>query len=192
LHAVYEAASVADALALVQSIGAAAEAADHHPDVDWRYRHVFVRSSTHSIGHLVTALDLDLAATISAAAARIGAQSRPELQRSLELGIDTSDPATISETWQAALGYRTTSGGDLFDPWGRLPSVWFQPTSEPNPSRLHVDLTVEDSTADQVLDEVTSHGGTRIDERFRPAWTVVADADGNRICICTDLGRAEE
>lgn len=189
LHAVYQAPSVPDALALIQSIGAAAEAADHHPDVDWRYRHLFIRTSTHSVGSQVTALDVDLAQAVSAAARAVGAEPRPELVRSLELGIDTTDAAAITETWQAALGYRAKADGDLIDPWGRLPAVWFQQTSEPNPSRLHVDVTVEDSTADQVLADITARGGTRVDERFRPSWTVVADADGNRICVCTELGR---
>jgi 4a-hydroxytetrahydrobiopterin dehydratase len=190
LHAVFQAPTVADALALIQSIGAAAESADHHPDVDWRYRHVFVRTSTHSVGSQVTALDLALARSVSAAARGVGAEPRPELIRSLELGIDTADAAAITETWQAALGYRAKADGDLVDPWGRLPAVWFQETAEPNPSRIHLDLTVEDSSADQVLADITAHGGTRVDERFRPSWTVVADADGNRICVCTDLGRA--
>lgn len=189
LGTVFEADSVAAALALIQAIGAAAESLDHHPDVDWRYRHVFVRSSTHSVAGQVTGKDIELAGAISAAGAAGGAHARPELLRSVELGIDTSDAAAISGTWQAALGYRTNFAGDLVDPWGRLPAVWFQETEDPNPSRIHVDLTVEDSTADAVLDEITAHGGRRIDERFRPSFTVVADAQDNRLCVCTNLGR---
>ena len=73
LHAAFAAATVADALALIAAIGALAEELDHHPDVDWRYRHVFVRSTTHSAGGQLTELDVALAARISAAAARLGA-----------------------------------------------------------------------------------------------------------------------
>ncbi|MEP6852099.1 MAG: 4a-hydroxytetrahydrobiopterin dehydratase [bacterium] len=189
MQAVYEADSVAAALALIQAIGAAAESLDHHPDVDWRYRHVFVSSSTHSVGGQVTGRDLELARAVTSAAAEHGARARPELGRSVELGIDTADPAAIAETWAAALGYRRNAVGDLVDPWRRLPSIWFQETEDPNPSRFHVDLTVEDSTADAVLDEITAAGGRRIDERFRPAFTVVADAQDNRLCVCTELGR---
>lgn len=72
LHATFRAVTVADALALIAAIGALAEELDHHPDVDWRYRHVFVRSTTHSIGNRISGLDVALAAHISAAAARLG------------------------------------------------------------------------------------------------------------------------
>ncbi len=51
------------AVAFVVRVGFAAEAADHHPDLDVRYRRVTVALSTHSAGG-VTAKDLDLAATV--------------------------------------------------------------------------------------------------------------------------------
>lgn len=191
LQTVYACPTVTDALALIQAIGERAESLDHHPDVDWRYRHVFATSSTHSVGRRVTAKDIELATAISAAAALVGARAAPELVRSLELGIDTADPTGVVDTWTAALGYRTNAAGDLVDPWGRLPSVWFQETDDPNPSRLHVDLTVDANSADAILAEVEGHGGRRIDDRFRPSFTVVADAQDNRICICTNLGRTE-
>ena len=72
LHAGFTAGTVAGALALIAVIGVLAEELDHHPDVDWRYRQVFVRSSTHSAGGRVTALDVALAARISAEALRLG------------------------------------------------------------------------------------------------------------------------
>lgn len=49
-------------LRFVMNIGAAAEAADHHPDIDIRWNEVTVTLSTHSEGAL-TSKDLDLAAT---------------------------------------------------------------------------------------------------------------------------------
>jgi 4a-hydroxytetrahydrobiopterin dehydratase len=53
----------AEALAFVNAVGARAEAADHHPDIDIRWNTVTLRLSTHSAGGL-TELDLDLAAEI--------------------------------------------------------------------------------------------------------------------------------
>ena len=49
------------ALALVLEIGMLAEAADHHPDIDIRYRTVQLSLSTHDAGNKVTAKDLALA-----------------------------------------------------------------------------------------------------------------------------------
>ncbi|MGH9086998.1 MAG: 4a-hydroxytetrahydrobiopterin dehydratase [Acidimicrobiales bacterium] len=50
----------AGALAFVDAVGARAEVANHHPDVDIRWSRVTLRLSTHSAGGL-TQKDLDLA-----------------------------------------------------------------------------------------------------------------------------------
>jgi 4a-hydroxytetrahydrobiopterin dehydratase len=53
----------ADALAFVNKVGAAAEAANHHPDIDIRWNKVHLVLTTHDSGGL-TVLDLALAAAI--------------------------------------------------------------------------------------------------------------------------------
>ena len=53
----------AGALAFVNAVGAAAEAANHHPDIDIRWNKVHLVLTTHSAGGL-TVLDLALAAAI--------------------------------------------------------------------------------------------------------------------------------
>ncbi len=53
-----------DAVAFVVRLSFAAEAANHHPDLDIRYNQVRIALSTHSEGG-VTAKDLDLARAIS-------------------------------------------------------------------------------------------------------------------------------
>jgi 4a-hydroxytetrahydrobiopterin dehydratase len=57
--------SFADAVAAVVRIGFAAEAMDHHPDVDLRWRTLHLSVVSHSAGG-VTELDLDLARRIDA------------------------------------------------------------------------------------------------------------------------------
>jgi 4a-hydroxytetrahydrobiopterin dehydratase len=54
-----------EALGLVVEIGRLAEAADHHPDIDIRYRTVHLNLSTHSAGNTVTAKDYALAQQIN-------------------------------------------------------------------------------------------------------------------------------
>jgi 4a-hydroxytetrahydrobiopterin dehydratase len=56
----FERPSFADAIAFVVRIGFFAEAADHHPDLDIRWRRVRVALTTHDSGGL-TANDVDLA-----------------------------------------------------------------------------------------------------------------------------------
>jgi len=55
----------AEALSYVNAVGALAEKANHHPDVDIRWNKVTLRLSTHSTGGL-TQKDLDLAGSIDA------------------------------------------------------------------------------------------------------------------------------
>jgi len=54
-----------EALALIVAIGKLAEAANHHPDIDIRYRTVHLSLSTHDAGHKVTAKDFALAQKIN-------------------------------------------------------------------------------------------------------------------------------
>jgi 4a-hydroxytetrahydrobiopterin dehydratase len=58
-----EAPSFLEGIELVRRVADAAEAADHHPDIDIRWRTVTFRLSTHSEGGL-TAKDIELAGTI--------------------------------------------------------------------------------------------------------------------------------
>jgi 4a-hydroxytetrahydrobiopterin dehydratase len=59
----FECSSFPAAIAFVVQIGFLAEKADHHPDLDIRWRNVKVALSTHSAGGL-TNRDFDLAAEI--------------------------------------------------------------------------------------------------------------------------------
>jgi 4a-hydroxytetrahydrobiopterin dehydratase len=68
---VYELPAFMEAIDFVGRIAALAEAADHHPDLDIRYRRVRVALSTHDSGGL-TAADLELAGEIESASANAG------------------------------------------------------------------------------------------------------------------------
>lgn len=61
----YELASFRDAVFFVNTVAGLAEAANHHPDIDIRWRRVTLTLSTHSEGGL-TEKDLDLAEAIDA------------------------------------------------------------------------------------------------------------------------------
>jgi 4a-hydroxytetrahydrobiopterin dehydratase len=61
----FECPTFADAIAFVVRVGFLAERADHHPDVDIRWRKVRIALTTHSANGL-TNRDLDLATEIEA------------------------------------------------------------------------------------------------------------------------------
>lgn len=74
---VFSTGSFAKGVELVDEIGALADAAGHHPDVDLRYPHVTVRIVTHDAGNALTTKDVFLAREISAAAQRLGIEANP-------------------------------------------------------------------------------------------------------------------
>lgn len=65
LIAEWKFADFAEALAFVNKVGEASEAANHHPDISINWNRVRLTLSTHDAGK-VTTKDFDLAETISA------------------------------------------------------------------------------------------------------------------------------
>jgi 4a-hydroxytetrahydrobiopterin dehydratase len=171
---------------LVRSMAAAADAADHHPDIDLRYPgRVLVAMVSHSAG-TVTSLDVELAGTISALAAAAGAVSEPLASQAVEIAIDTMDADRIRPFWQAVLGYRQHRGA-LVDPLHVGPPVWFQQmdVDRPGRGRLHIDVSVADDEAERRIAAALAAGGTMVSDAHARAWWVLADADGNEACVCT-------
>lgn len=191
LVTVYKAPTAAAALELIAAVGRIAEDKNHHPDLDWRYNRVFIRFSSHDAGSEVTPRDVEAAAAVSDAAAGAGAQAEPGLYRTVEIGIDTVDAAEISEVWRVALGYRKGRDGDLADPYGRGPGLWFQETETPSDNRLHVDIHRSKAESATAL-EKTAATGASMNSDHAPGWVVVTDAQGNRLCLCTEEGTGPE
>jgi 4a-hydroxytetrahydrobiopterin dehydratase len=187
LVTVYKTPTAAAALELIAAVGRLAEEQNHHPDLDWRYNRVFLRYTSHDAGGQVTERDAAAAAAATGAAADAGAAAEPGLYRTVEVAIDTADAAEISEVWRVALGYKKAEGGDLVDPYGRGPSVWFQQTPTPHSSRIHLDVHRSLAESGPVL-EKTAATGALMHRDHAPDWVVVTDSQGNRLCLCTEAG----
>ena len=187
IHAAFRTGSFPAAAVLAAAIADEAEAHQHHPDLDIRYPdRLLVRSTTHAVENL-TQHDVELARVISDLAAAAGATSEPTMVATLELAIDAIDIDAIRPFWVAALGYRTDSYGNLVDPLGRGPALWFQQMDEPRPqrNRIHFDITVPHDVADDRVAAALAAGGTLVSDREARAFWVLADAEGNEICVCT-------
>ena len=172
---------------LVGAIADAAEAADHHPDVSLTYPgRVRVALTTHAVDGLSTH-DVDLARHISQLAADAGATAERLDAQIVEIAIDTMDADRIRPFWAAVLDYREQSDGSLSDPRGFGAPVWFQQMDEPRTerNRFHLDVSVPHDLAEQRLEAALAVGGELLtDEHARSFW-VLADAEGNEVCICT-------
>lgn len=182
----FRAGSFQAATALAAAIAAAADDADHHPDLDIRYPdRVRVALTTHDTRCLTTH-DVDLARRISQLAAGRGATAEQGGVQVVEVAIDTLDADRIRPFWAAVLGYRDV-GGVLVDPLRLGPPMWFQTMDEPRPGRgrFHLDVVVPHDQAAPRTEAALAAGGRMVTDRFARAWWVLADADGNEACICT-------
>lgn len=190
IHTRFATGDFATGLRLVNAIGEAAEEANHHPDLDLRYGHLDVTLVSHDVGAL-SQRDVDMARRISALAAEAGVSARPEAVARVEMGLDTADKPGQLRFWSAVLGVEASSDDDIADSSQQLPTVWLQDT-EPHETprqRWHPDVWVPHDQAQARIDAALAAGGTLVDDSPAPAFTILADPEGNKVCICTCLER---
>lgn len=104
----------------------------------------------------------------------------------------SADPGRLADFWGAALGLTERRGGEhevlLADSdWG-YPRYTFQQALDvgpPGANRVHLDLLADDRVAEveRLLGLGASEVRTVDDDPSGVVWTVVADPDGNELCI---------
>jgi 4a-hydroxytetrahydrobiopterin dehydratase len=203
LHARFLVGSFADGLRFVEAVGAACAEAGHQPEVRLGDRFVDLRlispdavyradDGAEQVFPWVTQRDVDLARTISAIARSMGIAAEPSAVVQFELALDTADLAAVGPFWAAVLtGNPEFGSNDVFDPTGRVPNMWFQRTDadETPKQRFHVDLWVPHDVAEERIAAGVAAGGRITYDEEAPAFTVLADPEGNKVCICSCLGR---
>ena len=193
----------------VPTLAAAAEAAavaispdgvDGHLTVDLHADRVVLRMHTIDAGS-VTEPDLELVARVTEALSDRGLRAQPGdddvAPQTFEIAVVALDIALIRPFWQAVTGYVDEPGppdlpdGGLQDPLRRGPTIWFQQMDAPRPqrNRIHLDVDVPPDLARPRVDAALAAGGTLKSDAAAPAFWVLADAEGNEVCICTWQGR---
>lgn len=126
----------------------------------------------------------------------LGLKFEPELTQMLELAIDAIDIPAIRPFWRAVLGYadeaEPASPSDaIIDPAGQGPAIWFQQMDVPRPqrNRIHFDLAVPHDQVEPRMAAALVAGGALVSDRDAPAFWVLADREGNEICLTTWQGR---
>ena len=202
---------VGDFAAGARFVGAIAEAGDavrHHPRVTLDGGRVDLKlisddaiytddEGTEHTVEWVTQRDVDLARKVSEIAAEQSVRADPGSITTIELALDTAHAATIAPMWAAILTGSTdahgrgTIGQDVRDDSGRVPILWFQDTDEHETprQRFHLDVWVAPEVADQRIAAAVAAGGTVADDSQAPSYTVIADQDGNKACVCTSQSR---
>jgi 4a-hydroxytetrahydrobiopterin dehydratase len=144
----------------------------------------------HRIDEAMTGLGLTRAGATS------GGSWRPV--QMLEMAIDAVDIPAIRPFWKAVLAYVDEPGsqgpqGAIVDPAGQLPAIWFQQMDAPRPqrNRVHFDITVAHDEAELRVGAALAAGGRLVDDTFARSFWVLADAEGNEVCVCTWTDRDE-
>lgn len=190
LRASYSTQDFAQAAALVAGVGAAAEELGHHPEIRLGWGSARFELSSHDAGG-VTERDIELAGRIQALADSAGAQGDDDVPGIYDIAIDTVDADSIRPFWKAAFDYeeKPNSDGeiDLVDPRGSGPFLWFQHMAPPRleRNRIHFDVYVPAELAEARVERVIDAGGTLLTDEHAPNWWVLADVEGNEVCICT-------
>jgi 4a-hydroxytetrahydrobiopterin dehydratase len=178
--------------------------ADEHLRIDVRPDRVELSLQTRATGRL-TDRDIELARAITAAVAELGGATAgatsAELARPvqmLEIAIDAIDIPAIRPFWKAVMALddepgNTDPDGGLVDSTGQLPTIWFQQMDAPRPqrNRIHFDITVSHDEADARLKAALDAGGILLDDSAARSFWILADVEGNEVCVCTWLGRDE-
>jgi 4a-hydroxytetrahydrobiopterin dehydratase len=77
-------------------------------------------------------------------------------------------------------------GDEVRDPAGAFPTVWFQPSGDAEPQqRWHPDLWVDPAQVQPRIDAAVAAGGVLVSDEEAPSFWVLADPDGNKVCLCT-------
>ncbi|MFT4166061.1 MAG: 4a-hydroxytetrahydrobiopterin dehydratase [Microlunatus sp.] len=176
-------------LSLVNHIGAAAEKANHHPDLMLTYPAVTVTLSSHDVGG-ITSRDLNLARRVSELATELGCRPDPASLVVVELGLDTWAPPEVRPFLTALLG-GSRDDREVVDPEGMAPTIWFQETEEHERprQRWHLDVWVPPEQGQARVEAVVAAGGRLVDDAAAPSFWVLEDAQGNRACVCTSADR---
>jgi 4a-hydroxytetrahydrobiopterin dehydratase len=210
LHARYVVRDFGRGARFVAAVGAAGDAVGHHLRVTMSDGYVDLKlmsrdavyrdkEGTEHVVDWVTQKDVDLARRISAVAAEQGVAADPASITAIELALDTAHAATIAPVWAALLTGgeeargRGTIDDDVRDATERVPILWFQDTDEHETprQRFHVDVWVAPEVAEQRIAAAVAAGGIIADDSQAPSYTVIADQDGNKACVCTALPSAQ-
>lgn len=189
LYATFTTGDFASASELVAQVARAADAMNHHPEISLGWGKVSFQLSSHDAGG-VTSRDVKLAAEIQKLADTLGAKGREVQPTRYEMAIDCVDADGIRDFWRVALGYEERDDGgetQLVDPRGIGPTIWFQHMDPPRTdrNRIHLDVYVPTEDAQSRVDDVIQAGGDLMTAEHAPDWWVLADVEGNELCICT-------
>ncbi|MEY9926376.1 4a-hydroxytetrahydrobiopterin dehydratase [Catenulispora sp. GP43] len=150
-----------------------------------------------------TDLDTTLAGRVSLAVRELGLETSADVggqasraPQLVEIAVDALDIPAVRPFWKAVFAYEdeTLPAGPtdaLVDPQRQGPAIWFQQMDAPRPqrNRIHFDICVPHDEAQRRIAAALAAGGRLTYDDEAPAFWVLADPEGNEVCITTWQGR---
>lgn len=126
-----------------------------------------------------------LARAVSAVAREHGAVADRARVQEVQLAIAARPDAIDVGFWRAVLGYAELADDNAIDPLGHGSTVWMQDLDPAKPllHAMHVDVSVAREQAEHRLAAAVAAGGRIIEDSHAPAFCILADRVGNRVCI---------
>lgn len=192
MHVTVDAGSFPAALRFVNEVGRIAEEHQHHPEIDLRYSRVHLAVSSHDAGG-ITDRDVAFGGAVTELIAASGLSPVTTQLAEFEVAVDALDIPAVLPFWRAVTGYADDGPEALADPLRIGPPIWFQQMDRPRPqrNRIHIDLTVPHDELQARLAGAMAAGGTLLSDAAAPSFWVLADPEGNEVCLCTWQGRDE-
>jgi 4a-hydroxytetrahydrobiopterin dehydratase len=129
---------------------------------------------------------VDLALAVSAVAREHGAVADRSAVQEVQLAIAAKPDSMDVGFWRAVLGYAPASDDNAVDPLGHGSTVWMQELDPEKPLRhaMHLDVSVAREQVAARVAAALAAGGRIVDASEAPAHTTLADAAGNKVCVC--------
>jgi 4a-hydroxytetrahydrobiopterin dehydratase len=85
-------------------------------------------------------------------------------------------------------------GDNAIDPLGNSSTVWMQELNEAKPLKhaMHIDVSVAREHVEARLAAAVKAGGIIVDDSHAPAYWILSDRSGNKVCIASWPDGAED
>jgi 4a-hydroxytetrahydrobiopterin dehydratase len=181
--AVYKAATLAEAASLANAIAQIPELDGTRAQLNVVSKRLTVRL-TREVWNMESE-HIDIARAISKVAKSHGAVAERNQVQEVQIAIAAKPEAIDLGFWRAVLGYEPMLDDNGVDPLGNSSMVYMQEIDSAKELKhaMHLDVSVAREVAEQRLAAAIKAGGVIVDDSHAPAWWVLADRSGNKVCI---------
>lgn len=171
-----EAAQLAEAVAAVPGL-------EKRTVLTLAHDHLTVRLTREMWG--VEPRHIEVARAISKVARDRGATADRGAVQEVQLAIAAKPDEIDLPFWRAVLGYAPMHEDNAIDPLGHGSTVWMQDLNPDKPLRhaMHLDVSVAREVAEERLAAALAAGGRIVEQSETPAFWILSDRAGNKVCI---------